>query len=192
MKKFLAILLLTWCFTASVASAYAIEFPRFWNDDKNYPLIWHDSGIRAGYLNKNSIQIKVNDPPYYIITAQIVIVGKDYNSTDSTQFSDEETFGAASYWASHEPLGVSSCEFFYDEEEPDMRVKYQTDNWHYVGFNNSGSTILGRMLHVGEAVFYISQGRKFYGNYLSKYKDYNSKDYHYYDRFEDKFYSDLR
>lgn len=190
MKKFFAILLLA-CLTMSIVFAYPKEFSPFLNGDRNYPLLYKDSG-RAVYLDKSSIQVKLNDPPYYIITAQIVIVGEDYNYTDSTQFSDEKTFGAASYWASKEPLGISSCEFFYDEEEPDMRVKYQTDNWQYMGFNNSGATILGRMLYVGEAVFYISQGRKFYGNYLKKYKDRESGDYHYYDRFEDEFYSDLR
>lgn len=133
MKKFLAVLLMTWCLTTSVAFA---EFAPFLNGNKNYPLIWENSQT-AWYLDKKSATIKVNDPPFFIITAQVLTAG-----------------------------GAETYEFFFDEDDVDMRVfDKAVADWRHL--NPSEVTAENQQaLYAGEAVFFITQGRKFYGNYL--------------------------
>lgn len=158
MKNFLVALLAIWCLVNGVA--FAEENPRFWNGDKNYPLVWEDSQA-AWYLDKNSIKVKVNDPPYFIITAQIVTTS-----------------------------GTETYEFFFDEEEPDMRVfDKAVADWRYL--NPCELTPKEKYpMYIGEAVFYVVQGRKFYGNYLWK-TETNGK-INYDDEFNDKLYQNWR
>ena len=156
MKNFLATLLATWYLTTCVA--FAEENPRFWNGAKNYPCVWEDSQV-AWYLDKNSIEVKINDPPYFIITAQTV--------------------------TAH---GNKTYEFFFDEDEPDMRFFDNTiSDWRYL--NPCELTAKEKYsMYIGEAVFYVVQGRKFYGNYLWKTEVNDKIDY--IDEFNDKLYQD--
>ncbi|MBE8951203.1 MAG: hypothetical protein SR3Q1_11535 [Quinella sp. 3Q1] len=173
MKKFFSTLLLAWCFTASVAFAYG--YPRFWKGDTNYPLVDGRQSI-AWYLDKNSIKIKFNDPPYYIITAQTIVINdSDYSPGNEKYSNDKEISSTMDY------------EFFYDEEELDMRIGDLTiSNWRYLRAHEASTAESYHPMSVGEAVFYIATGRKFYGNYLWKTGD------KYFDEFEDVFYKDLR
>lgn len=157
MKNFLAALLVAWCLTSCVVFA---EAPRFWNGDKNYPLVCEDSQS-AWYLNKNSVAVKINDPPFFIITAQVVTMS-----------------------------GSDTYEFFFDEDDIDMRVFDKAiSDWRPL--NPSELTAKNQYaMYVGEAVFYITQGRKFYGNYLWKAKV-DGKTYKI-DRFTDEIYRDWR
>lgn len=158
MKNFLAILLATWWLMTSIA--FADELPRFWNGDKNYPLVWENSGA-AHYLDKNSIKVTINDPPYFIITAQTVTTS-----------------------------GRENYEFFFDEDEPDMRVfDRAVADWRYLNPCESTSTEKFPM-YIGEAVFYVVQGRKFYGNYLWK-TEVDGK-INYADAFKDEIYREWR
>ena len=158
MKKIFAVVLVTWCLTTAVA--FAAEAPRFWNGDTSYPLVWEDSQA-ACYLDKNSITMKVNDAPYYIITAKIV-------TTNGTQ----------------------SYDFFYDEDDADMRIfDRAVADWRYL--NPCEVTAEEKpSMYIGEAVFYVSQGRKFYGNYLWKTTVNDKIDY--IDEFNDGIYNGLR
>lgn len=183
MKKILAITLLTWF--VSVSTVFAYGYPRFWKGDKNFPLIFGKQGI-AWYLDKKSITVKVNDPPYYIITGKIFYIGDSDYSPDNELYSNDK-----------EISGTEDYEFFFDEEEFDMRVgDYSIKNWRYL--KPSGMYFeSGRPMAVGEAVFYVSQGRKFYGNFLWKdlssiNADYRNDKVAYFDIYSDDFYKDLR
>ena len=157
MKNFLATLLVAWWLTSCVVFA---EAPRFWNGDKNYPLIWENSQV-AWYLNKNSVTVKINDPPFFIITAQVVTT------------NDSETY-----------------EFFFDEDDIDMRV-FDKAIADWQPLNPSEVTAANQhVIYAGEAVFYVTQGRKFYGNYLWK-AEVDGKTYNF-DRFTDEIYRDWR
>ena len=141
------------------------------------------------YLDKNSIKVEVSDPPYYIITASTITVlnPKHYKFKGNGISSQEYTF-------------------FYDEDEVDMRYweiahveSYKSYyKWLYLHPYNSivvngdkrAVTGYGIPTCVGEASFYISQGRKFYGNYL--WKNFHRNDGAYVDIFNDKFYEILR
>ena len=189
MKKFWAIFLLTWCFTTSVVFAYG--YPRFWKGDTNYPLVWGRRG-EAVYLDKSSIKINLNDSPYYIITVQTISVyPSDYSPGNELYSNDKEAGSTMDY------------EFFYDEEEMDMREKHSAvsnGNWMYLR-PQDGDAMRGRRIYIGEAIFYVATGRKFYGNYLWKaigtgagleaYKDEQGND-KYWDMFSDATYKDLR
>ena len=138
---------------ASVAFAYG--YPRFWKGDTNYPLVYGKKDY-AFYLDKNSIKIKLNDPPYYIITARTITVYsyRDYAPGNEKYSNDREATGTDSY------------ELFYDEKEMDMRVKdSKTSVWRYLR-PQSDYIMQGQSMYVGEAVFYVVTRRKFYGNYL--------------------------
>ena len=137
----------------------AAEYPRFWLGDRNYPLVWEDSQ-KAWYLDKNSIKMTVNDAPYFIITAQALTAN-----------------------------GTETYEFFFDEDEPDMRVFDKTiADWQYL--NPSDATNEKYLIYIGEAVFYVAQGRKFYGNYLWK-TEVNDK-FDYTDKFSEELYQSWR
>ena len=187
MKKFLAALLATWCLAASVA--FAGHYPRFWKGDTNYPLVWGRRS-EAVYLDKNSVTVKLNAPPYYIITARTVsIYPSDY--TEEIKYSNDKD--------PRSPNDFDSYEFFYDEDEADMRVGDSSiSNWMYLR-PQDGDAMRGRRTYIGEAVFYVATGRKFYGNYLWKaistaggvLKDEQGND-KYWDMFDDKWYEDLR
>ena len=128
---------MAWCLIFTVAGA--AETPQFLNGNKKYPLVWDDSQ-ESWYLDKSSIKIKVNDAPFFIITAQILMAN-----------------------------GNETYEFFFDEEEADMRIfDRAVSDWRYL--NPSDDTSKKYLMYIGEAVFYVSQGRKFYGNYLWKKK----------------------
>ena len=154
MKKFFVLLLMACCFTFTVADA--AELPQFLNGNKNYPLIWKDSQA-AWYLDKSSIKIKVNDTPFFIITAQILTAN-----------------------------GNETYEYFFDEEEADMRIfDRAVSDWQYISPSDGVSKKY--LMYIGEAVFYVSQGRKFYGNYLWK-KEIDDKII-YTDEFADEIYN---
>lgn len=155
MKKFFATFLALWLMSGI---AFA-ETSRFWNGDKNYPLVWEDTA--AWYLDKNSLNVKVNDPPYFIITARTLTAN-----------------------------GTATCEFFFDEDEPDMRIFDQNiGDWQYL--NPCDVTAEKKyLMYVGEAVFYVAQGRKFYGNYL--WKAAVDGKINYVDEFNDALYQDWR
>lgn len=140
--------------------AFANEHQHFWNDDKNCPLVWEDSQS-AWYLDKNSIKVKVSDAPFFIITAQIIT-----------------------------PSGTETYEFFFDEDAPDMRFfDKSVADWRYL---NPGEVAANEeyLMYVGEAVFYVVQGQKFYGNYLWK-TETNGK-FNYVDKFNDEIYQGWR
>ena len=191
MKKFLTVLLCTWSLMASIAFAYG--YPRFWKGDTNYPCVWGRRG-EAVYLNKSSIEFKLNAPPYYIITAQTISIYPSDYSPGNEKYSNDREPGS--------PKDIHLYEFFFDEDGMDMREKrsaVSNGNWMHL-MPQSGDAMRGRRLYIGEAVFYVAVGRKFYGNYLWKaidditgeiYKDEQGND-KYWDMFSDEFYTDLR
>lgn len=153
MKNFLACVVAMWCLVTSVASA---EVEPYLHGDKNFPLVWENSQA-AWYLDKNSVTVKVNDPPFFIVSAKVVTAG-----------------------------GAETCEVFFDEDDVDMRIfDNSTKDWLHL--NPSEVTAENQQaMCIGEAIFYVTQGRKFYGNYLWK------SDKEYLDVFSDEFYENLR
>ena len=183
-KKFFAAVFVTWFFAVSVARAD--DYPIFWRGNKDYPLVFGHTGT-AFYLNKKSIKIELNAPPYYIITAATVNVSNSGVTPDHPKYNKYE-----------DPSNVMNCKFFYDEAEMDMREgDISKSSWRYLrpqGINAES----GFFLWLGEAVFYVATGRKFYGNYLWKDMDYAGKVYkneqgeaRYRDVFGDNFYKTL-
>lgn len=136
--------------------AFADDYPLFWRDNKNYPIVFGHTGT-AFYLDKTSINIELNAPPYYIITAVTVNVSNSGVSPDHPKYNKDET-----------PRDTRSYKFFYDEKEINMREKYSpTFDWRYLRPQGCNAES-GFFMWVGEAVFYVATGRKFYGNYLWK------------------------
>ena len=157
MGKISATILLAWFLMTGVVSAG--DSPGFYNDDKNYPLVWENTES-VWYLNKNSIKVRVSDPPFFIINAQIVTSN-----------------------------GMETHEFFFDEDEPDMLVFDKTiADWRYLNPCNITDKD-NYLVYVGEAIFYVSQGRKLYGNYL--WKTETDDKISYADKFEDAMYQGL-
>lgn len=175
MKTFFAVLLVTWSFAASVA--FADDYPRFWRGNKNYPMVWAHMGT-AFYLDKSSVKVKLSEPPYYIITAVTIPVSNSGVTPDHPRYNKDE-----------KPGSLLSYEFFYDEDEADMRSGYNS-NWRYLRPQGSNAES-GMTMYVGEAVFYVATGRKFYGNYVWKHISYNGET-DYWDLFKDNYYKDLR
>lgn len=183
MKKFFATLLVTWYLATSVV--FAVGYPRFWKGDTNYPLVYARTTAfkrSAVYLDKNSVKVKIRDLPYYIITANAICI--DYppparpNNTENIEI--EELNPIRNY--------TFTYKFFYDEDEIDMREgdKIFSDSQYLRP--SGGSMVNIQSMFVGEAIFYVATGKKFYGNYLwkSEYKD------RYEDIFKDNYYEDLR
>lgn len=170
---------MTWTFAASVT--FADDYPRFWRGDKNYPMVWAKMGT-ASYLDKKSVKIKFSKPPYYIITAITIPVSNSGVTPDHPRYNKDEKPGAS-----------ISHEFFYDEYEMDMREGDSSKSrWRYL--RPQATTAGGRgSLYIGEAIFYVATGKKFYGNYLwkSEFKDEQGND-EYWDMFSDNVYKDLR
>lgn len=150
MKNFFATLLVTWCFAANVTFA---QPPPFFNGDKNFPFV---ENSQTAYLDKNSVTVEVNDPPFFIITAKILTAD-----------------------------GNETYKFFFDENDVDMRIFFDAeDDWKHL--NPCDVAAEKNFMYVGEAIFFVAQGRKFYGNYLWK------ADKNYLDVFRDEFYKNLR
>ena len=165
MKKIFALILIFWCVVTSVAFA---KYPLHWNDDKNFPLVWGHHGM-ADYLDKNSIEIKLNDPPFYIISFKILEVSNaDLTEEQLREYNQIQEICYSKY----------GYEFFYDEEERDMRSRtrfYYEDkgwsewnDWHFVRPYVYGMSDGLRFTSYGEMAFYVVHRRKFYGNYLWK------------------------
>ena len=155
MKNFFATLFAAWFMATSFAAA---ESPTFWQGNKNFLRVY-ENAQRAWYLDKNSISVKVNDPPFYIITAQIVTAD-----------------------------GSETCEFFFAEDDIDMRIFDKSiSDWRHL--NPCDITAQEQYaMYIGEAVFYVTQRRKFYGNYLWKTQVDGKTQY--LDKFNDAAYQD--
>ena len=184
---------------STVWTSWKLKYPNYLIDDKNYILVFANSGD-AWYLDKNSIKIEVEDPPYYVITAKTIFVRPD------------EELSADYHSSNKEPLNkLNSYTFFYDEEEVDMRLRNTPDcnwdsffgeadanGWHVLYPPLNWGLSGGRPVCVGESVFYIAQSRKFYGNFLWNPLFFGRGVYFmddgkitYEDIFQDKFYENL-
>ena len=177
MKKFLTVALAVWFLTMSVAFAEAYyEPPRFLNGDQNYLNVGGITRLHF-YLNTGSIKVTVNDPPYHIITAEVLYV----------HYNDLRQNATGKIGEQHKFI------FFYDEDEVDMRAKDGIDaDWKFVSPHDD----VEPELFIGEAVFYISQGRKFYGDYSWMYWETLDRLVEhkptYWNAFNDSFYEKLR
>ena len=182
-------------------TSWKVKYPKYLNDDKNYILIFAHSGD-AWYLDKTSIKIEVEDPPYYVISANTIFVRLDEELSANYHSSNKELLNK-----------LNSYTFFYDEEEVDMRLRNtpacnwdiffgeaDANGWHVLYPPLNWGMRGTRPDCVGEAVFYIALGRKFYGNFLWNplffdrgvyYMNDNYKP-EYLDIFNDKFYESLQ
>lgn len=154
MKKIFALTLIFWCVVTSAAFA---NYPRYWNNDKNFLIIWGRQGI-ATYLDKTSINVKVWDPPFYIISVKVLWVSYNYTDEEGNSgFHDNPKIG-----------GYEEYEFFYDEEERDMRRRNRENQWNYRLPSFASENKRSRDVDIGEAIFYLTRRKKFYGDYLAK------------------------
>ena len=212
MKRFLATTFIFFTVMLSLQISHATEYSTFWKsssvkfqnylrDDKNYPLIFarYES---AWYLDKNSIKVEVNDPPYYIISANTIFLLLDSKSS----------FYENNPGALEGDKNLNSYRFFYNEDEMEMRLDRKSSNWGLffsTEFNENDWIYIypplnwglsgTRPVCVGEAMFYVALGRKFYGNFLwediffDSGVEYVNEDYkpQYIDIFRDAFYETL-
>ena len=150
------------------------NYPPHWKEDKNFPLVFGKQGM-AWYLDKSSIIIKTVDPPYYVIAAKVIYV--DFFNPNSPNYGKKA--------GSSEEL-----EFFYDEEEYDMKIKNSDSDWFSLRPIRSYAEGGRSQIAIGEALFYIYQKRKFYGDF--KWLDPNDKEnLSYFEEFPDEFYDGL-
>ncbi|MBR1397055.1 MAG: hypothetical protein IJ563_05935 [Selenomonadaceae bacterium] len=179
MKKFLAIMFLIMICAASVT--YAANYPKYLNWDNNCQLIWTYS--RNGlYLKRDSIIVEQLDKNNYVITADIVNVSYP---VDKDNYTDEQiTF--ADNANEHR---IIPFRFKYDVKKIKMYVEDTVNNnkeknkikWKYLDPNKADS-YSGYKTRIGEILFYITQGHKFYGGHTWKTQT---------EVFTDSFYSDF-
>ncbi len=183
MKKIFALTLILW--SLAIAAVFAYEYSKtiypknpflpYLNGDKNFPFVNAREKDYAFYIDKSSIKVKLKAPPFYIISTKIKVV--DENLT-----------------AYYEP----EIEFFYDEENLEMlnRRELPEESWRW----RYSTPYSYNEVEIGEAIYYLSQGKKFYGNYLWK-KALLDEDFkifiadestgEYYDPFPNSFYERL-
>ena len=110
--------------------------PYLWGDT-NFPLVWicHEW---AWYLDESSIYVEMEAPPQYIL--RVIAIKQTFLHYDDSP-----------------PRTIRSHRFLYDEDEGKMydwnpRMK----NWHYMMPEKNDD------IYMGEAVFYLVYGEKFY------------------------------
>ena len=193
MKKFFALTLMFLCLSISTTFAYENPYPNYWNNDKNFPIVWANQGVYC-YLDKTSIKIILDDYPFYIISVKVLVVSYTY--------TDEE--GNSGFYEEPKIIYGDEQEFLYDYEERDMRIRNRENQWVYIRPNFALENKRARDVNIGEAIFYLSswkcgtlvgyiglraQHAKFYGDYLIKdfSAEYNNKAL-YYQIYSDRFY----
>ena len=200
----------------SAVSAYENPYPLYWKGNKNFPLVYGFKG-RASYLDKNSIEIKVNEPPFYIIFARVLSVSHADTFNDDVWLHGDRYFDKKEdleYRASYilykrgsKAAYEDDYEFFYDEEMLDMRVRSRSNDSENKNFEWSEWWVILPYLYsnadglrwatFGESIFYVTQRRKFYGDYLwkdilkVKAENYNENNARYDDFFVDGIYERL-
>lgn len=188
MKKIFALTLIFLCLSITTTFAYENPYPLYWNDDKNFPIIWGRMG-RAIYLDKSSIKVNLNDPPFYIISGSWVWgPGKEELEDETRNIANKKAYLE---YKNNLQIGFG-IKFFYDEKEKDMRYASGVNKWIYVrhgiSYTHEGS------LYLGEAIFYVAIRKKFYGGYLGKYLLGYDRDLEmgeketYFSMFDDSFY----
>ena len=132
----------------TLTSVTHAEWPSYWKGDKKFPLIF---GFRMNsfYLDRTSMVVKENNPPYYVIAANVFSVE---NNTDYSYQSN----AIKHTW---------TFEIRYDDNETSMYLKTD-DGWTYLSPLATGSTREQEMaMNAGEAMWYVFKGSKFYGAY---------------------------
>lgn len=148
MKKLTIVLaLLLVALTSSLASASDSDFK---DGDYNYPYV---SGMSTGnvwYLNIRSMAIEKYEPPYYVLSADII-------RTFWPGRLDEPQYTV---------LSTERYRFFYNYNDRKMYVdvgKPGQENWKYLDPTHwfHENEYVGRM---GESVWYMAYRMKFYGD----------------------------
>lgn len=157
MKKIFALTLIFLCLSITTTFAYENPYPLYWNDDKNFPMIWARQGMYC-YLDKTSIKIILDDHPFYIISVKVLVVSYTYTDKEGNSGFHEEP----------KIIYGDEQEFFYDYEERDMRIRNRENQWVYLKPSFASENKRSRNIDIGESIFYLTQRRKFYGNSLAK------------------------
>lgn len=127
----------------SVIHEEKTERHRYLWDDENYPCIWARQGW-AEHLDKSSVYIVMESPPQCILVALVL---------RAPMFHNNDIMAG----------GVHSYKFLYDEEEEKMyEWRERAQEWMYLP-PVGGGTIERSLRSVGEAVFYLAYGERFYG-----------------------------
>ena len=216
LKKIFALTLIFLCLSIPTTVAYGNIYPNYWKGDKNFPFIfgYHGYGrieyknnpeglslldiLDTVYLDKNSIKVESRQRPFLKISATIIYVSDSY-------------WKYGEHYETFTTISTREMEFFYDEETLDMKSLSLPHDAESLGWGNcTPYSIYGT--EIGEAIYYLSQGKKFYGNYLWKkggldkdvfkyigdntYDDESIYEYtnfgkDYYDPFPDSFYARL-
>lgn len=179
------------CLSISTTFAYENPYPNYWNDDKNFPIVWANQGVYC-YLDKTSIKIILDDYPFYIISVKVLVVSYTY--------TDEE--GNSGFHEEPKIIYGDEQEFFYDYEERDMRIRNRENQWVYIRPDFALENKRSRNVNIGEAIFYLASPKmsgyyrhmllkkqRFYGDYLTRdfSAEYNNKAL-YYQIYSDRFY----
>ena len=86
----------------SIPTTFAFKY---WNGDKNCPIIWSRFGVDI-YLDKSSIKVELNDPPFYIIYAKFTRGGLRFFYDEKEK--DMRYASGVNKWEYVRPHGVSS------------------------------------------------------------------------------------
>lgn len=132
-------------------------------DHENYPCIWRHQEL-AWHLDKHSVYVELDAPPQYILRI-LVLSAPQVHNNDIV------------------PRSIDLYRLRYDEDEGKMFVENSAGDWRYMPPDGS-SAESGKAMYIGEAAFYITYGRRFYGASPKWNQNLNA----YFDVFDDAFY----
>ena len=156
-------------FLSVTAQALKLEYPQYYNGNHNIPLIWGhmDTGW---FLDRTSIVCEEYNPPCYTLAANVIVVNNaNQGNTDIYK--------------------VHTIRLFYNYNDLKMYVDRNPNasDWRYLKPTGSNAES-GMPMYMGEAMFYVSYGKRFYGSR----KWYNSFLKKHIEVFSDKFYEKLQ
>lgn len=168
---------LVFCLAILMVSSVAFaNYPRFLNGDENYILVDGHMGI-AWYLDRSSIDVLAEDPPGYFIEVTVV--------TAKSAIDDERDFyergGAGKI------IETEQYNYLYNRETMVMCV-HNREAQKWVEIDPWGPWAqTGIRMPAGEMAYYLTYGKKFYGQ-SERYSPSLGK---YYTPFSDGFYDDV-
>ena len=118
----------------------------------------------AWHLDKHSVYVELDAPPQYILRI-LVLSAPQVHNNDIV------------------PRSIDLYRLRYDEDEGKMFVENSAGDWRYMPPDGS-SAESGKAMYIGEAAFYITYGRRFYGASPKWNQNLNA----YFDVFDDAFY----
>ncbi len=117
--------------------------PRYLWDDENYPVMWAKNQELSWYLDKSSVYVETEDDSKHILRALVLDLPRYHNNVVM-------------------PLGIRLDRLLFDEDEGKMYVwGWGQKKWYYVKPDGM-DTMSRREKSVGNAVYKLVYGERFY------------------------------